>query len=248
MYYGKFCVPDSLQPGNGIPEAKAFSPGRAEEVRIEESMRLKSNRGFSLLELMITVSIILIMGGITFITMQPIIQKNHVNTAYETTLEVIRTYRNMAITKSNRYIITFAPGTTTPPAVPSTITVQFWGTGVPVAPAPVTIATYQLPPDIQFGVLGGFPTSAATVPDGFGAGATAIDFDQNMGLGSQNYIMFMPDGSSQDTLGNWNSGVLYLTRASDLYSSRSITVFGPTGRVRGYRLNTVSGVSTWVQQ
>jgi prepilin-type N-terminal cleavage/methylation domain-containing protein len=211
-------------------------------------MRLKSNRGFSLLELMITVSIILIMGGITFITMQPIIQKNHVNTAYETTLEVIRTYRNMAITKSNRYIITFAPGTTTPPAVPSTITVQFWGTGVPVAPAPVTIATYQLPPDIQFGVLGGFPTSAATVPDGFGAGATAIDFDQNMGLGSQNYIMFMPDGSSQDTLGNWNSGVLYLTRASDLYSSRSITVFGPTGRVRGYRLNTVSGVSTWVQQ
>jgi prepilin-type N-terminal cleavage/methylation domain-containing protein len=248
MYCGKFCIPDSLQPGNGIPEAKAFSPGRVEEVRIEESMRLKSNRGFSLLELMITVSIILIMGGVTFITMAPIIQTNHVNTAYETTLEVIRTYRNMAITKSNRYIVTFAPGTTTPPAVPSTITVQFWGTGVPVAPAPVTIATYQLPPDIQFGVLGGFPTSAATVPDGFGAGATAIDFDQNMGLGSQNYIMFMPDGSSQDTLGNWNSGVLYMTRASDLYSSRSITVFGPTGRVRGYRLNTVSGVSTWVQQ
>ena len=28
-----------------------------------------------------------------------------------------------------------------------------------------------------------------------------------MGLGSQNYIMFMPDGSSQDTLGNYNSGV-----------------------------------------
>ena len=38
---------------------------------------------------------------------------------------------------------------------------------------------------------------------------TAIDFDQGMGLGSQNYIMFMPDGSSQDTLGNYNSGVLY---------------------------------------
>lgn len=196
---------------------------------------------------MITVSIILIMGGVTFLTMQPILQGNHVNTAYETTLEVIRTYRNQAITKSNRYIIIFAPGTITP-SVPATITVQFWGTGVPVAPAPVTIATYQLPPDINFGVLGGFPTGAATVPDGFGAGATALDFDQGMGLGSQNYIMFMPDGSSQDTLGNWNSGVLYMTRASDLYSSRSITVFGPTGRVRGYRLNNVAGVNTWVQQ
>ena len=208
-------------------------------------MRQKPNRGFSLLELMITVSIILIMGGVTFLTMQPILQKNHVNSAYDTTLEVIRTYRNQAITKSNRYIVIFAPSGA---GVPATITVQFWGTGVPVAPAPVTIATYQLPADINFGVLGGFPTSAATVPDGFGAGATAIDFDQNMGLGSQNYIMFMPDGSSQDTLGNWNSGVLYLTRASDLYSSRSITVFGPTGRIRGYRLNNVAGVSTWVQQ
>jgi prepilin-type N-terminal cleavage/methylation domain-containing protein len=217
------------------------------QLRIEEFMRQKLNRGFSLLELMITVSIILIMGGVTFLTMQPILQKNHVNTAYETTLEVIRTYRNQAITKSNRYILIFAPGTTVP-SVPATITVQFWGTGVPVAPAPVTIATYQLPPDINFGVLGGFPTSAATVPDGFGAGATALDFDQGMGLGSQNYIMFMPDGSSQDTLGNWNSGVLYMTRASDLYSSRSITVFGPTGRIRGYRLNNVAGVSTWVQQ
>jgi type II secretory pathway pseudopilin PulG len=201
-----------------------------------------------MLELMITVSIILIMAGVTLMTMQPMIQKNHVNSAYDTTLEVIRTYRNMAITKSNRFIITFAPGTVGPPATAATLTVQYWGTGVPVAPAPVTIATYKLPTDIQFGVIAGFPTSAATVPDGFGAGATALDFDQGMGLGSQNYIMFMPDGSSQDTLGNWNSGVLYLTRASDLYSSRAITVFGPTGRVRGYRLNNVSGTNTWVQQ
>jgi type II secretory pathway pseudopilin PulG len=196
-----------------------------------------------MLELMITVSIILIMAGVTLMTMQPMIQKNHVNSAYDTTLEVIRTYRNMAITKSNRYIITFAPGTVGPPATAATLTIQYWGTGVPV-----TIATYKLPTDIQFGVIAGFPTSAATVPDGFGAGATALDFDQGMGLGSQNYIMFMPDGSSQDTLGNWNSGVLYLTRASDLYSSRAITVFGPTGRVRGYRLNNVSGTNTWVQQ
>ena len=79
-------------------------------------MRQKSNRGFSLLELMITVSIILIMGGVTFLTMQPIIQKNHVNTAYDTTLEVIRTYRNQAITKSNRYILIFAPGTAGDPS------------------------------------------------------------------------------------------------------------------------------------
>jgi prepilin-type N-terminal cleavage/methylation domain-containing protein len=212
-------------------------------------MRLKPNdRGFSLLELMITLSIILIMAGVTFIAMQPVIKQNDSTIAFDTTLEVIRNYRNQAITKSRRYMITFTPAAG---AVRATMTVQWLPAGVPVAPPPVFIGTYTLPPDIQFGVQAGFPATAATVPDGFGTGATAIDFDQNMGLGSQNYIMFMPDGSSQDTLGNWNSGVVYMVRntdTTDVYSARAVTVFGPTGRIRGWRLNPIGGVPTWGQQ
>ncbi len=77
---------------------------------------------------------------------------------------------------------------------------------------------------------------------------TAIDFDQGMGLGSQDYIMFMPDGSSQDTVGNYNSGILYLMRASDMYSSRAIDVWGTTGRIRGWRLYNQGGTNKWVQQ
>ncbi len=48
-----------------------------------------------------------------------------------------------------------------------------------------------------------------------------------MGLGSQNYIMFMPDGSSQDTLGNLNSGIVYLGRPGELWSMRAVTVLLP---------------------
>ena len=194
------------------------------------------NRGFSLLELLVTIAIGLTMASVTFIALMPLFKQNHVDAAYDTTLSVIRSYRNQAITQSKRYILTFTP--------PGTITVQYWGVGVPVSPAPVTVATYTLPDDIQFAVQGGFPSAA---PDGFGTGGTALDFDQGMGLGSQNYIMFMPDGSSQDTLGNYNSGVLYLTRPGDLYSSRAISVFGTTGRVRGWRLYNQGG-NTWVQQ
>jgi prepilin-type N-terminal cleavage/methylation domain-containing protein len=199
-------------------------------------MQLRANRGFTLLEMMITISIGLIMAGVTFVALMPMFRQNHVNAAYDTTLSVIRNYRNLSITQSKRYIVTFT--------APGTITVQYWGVGVPVSPAPVTVATYTLPPDIQFAVQTGFPTSA---PDGFGTGGNAIDFDQGMGLGNLNYIMFMPDGSSQDTLGNYNSGVVYLTRPGDLYSSRAISVFGTTGRVRGWRLLIQSG-NTWVQQ
>lgn len=202
----------------------------------KEIMKSSANRGFTLLELMITIAIGLIMAGVSFIALMPWFKDNRVNAAYDTTLSVMRNYRSQSITQSKRYILTFTS--------PGTITVQYWGVGVPVSPAPVTVATFTLPPDVQFAVQSGFPTAA---PDSFGTGGTAIDFDQGMGVGSQNYIMFMPDGSSQDTLGNYNSGVLYLTRPGELYSSRAISVFGTTGRVRGWRLVN-QGANKWVQQ
>jgi len=199
-------------------------------------MTSSEKRGFSLLELLVTISIGLTMAGVTFVALMPLFKQNNVDTAYDTTISVIRNYRNQSISQSRRYILTFT--------APGTITVQYWGVAVPVSPPPVTVATVTLPPDIQFAVQAGFPAAA---PDSFGAGGTAIDFDQGMGLGSQNYIMFMPDGSSQDTLGNYNSGVVYLTRPGDMDSSRAISVFGTTGRVRGWRLYSQSG-NTWVQQ
>ena len=199
-------------------------------------MTSSEKHGFSLLELLVTISIGMTMAGVTFVALMPLFKQNNVDTAYDTTISVIRNYRNQSISQSRRYILTFT--------APGTITVQYWGVAVPVSPAPVTVATVTLPPDIQFAVQAGFPAAA---PDSFGAGGAAIDFDQGMGLGSQNYIMFMPDGSSQDTLGNYNSGVVYLTRPGDMDSSRAISVFGTTGRVRGWRLYSQSG-NTWVQQ
>src|SRR6202022_3690292 len=126
--------------------------------------------------------------------------------------------RNRAITERRRYILTFT--------APGTLTVQSWAFAVPVSPPPVQVASLSLPPDIQYAIQGLPLPGGAGAPDGFGTGAIAIDFDQNMGLGSQNYVIFMPDGSSQDTQGNQNSGVLYLTRAGDVYNSRAVTVFG----------------------
>lgn len=186
---------------------------------------------------MIVISLGLVMTGVSIMALMPLYKQNHVDAAYDTALSVIRTYRSQAVAQSKRYIINFA--------APGTITVQYWGVGFPVAPAPVTVATYTLPTDIQFAVQGGFPAAA---PDSFGTGLVAIDFDQGMGLGNLNYIMFMPDGSSQDQLGNFNSGVIYLTRPNEIYSSRAISVFGTTGRIRGWRLYKVAGTDKWVQQ
>src|SRR5437764_4382123 len=107
-------------------------------------MRTKETRGFSLVELLVTIAIGMTMAGVTFMALMHLFKQNHVDAAYDTTLSVIRNYRNQSLSQSKRYILTFTS--------PGTITVQYWGVGLPVSPPPVTVATYMLPPDIQFAV------------------------------------------------------------------------------------------------
>jgi hypothetical protein len=60
--------------------------------------------------------------------------------------------------------------------------------------------------------------------------------------------MFLPDGSARDTNGSLNSGIIYVARTADLYSSRAVTLYGATGRIRGWRLINSAGAPIWFQQ
>lgn len=207
-------------------------------------MNSAKDRGFSLLELLITIAIGFTIAGITFIALMPMFNKNHVDLAYETTLAVLRNTRHLAITQSHEYFVNFNPAgfpagtiqvTYQPPAVNG------------ILPAVQQVSTLTLPSDVSFSVKPGFPANA---PDGFGSGIVPIDFGQGLGGGSLSYVTFMPDGSSKDNLGNYNSGVVYITRQADptIYTARSISVWGATGRIRGWRLYQQAGNAIWVQQ
>ncbi|MGA8190613.1 MAG: type II secretion system protein, partial [Candidatus Sulfotelmatobacter sp.] len=65
--------------------------------------------GYSLLEMIITVSIALILCAVTFIAFQPILNQGHINSAYDTTLMALRNTRNLAITQSHEYYVNFNP-------------------------------------------------------------------------------------------------------------------------------------------
>lgn len=206
-------------------------------------------RGFSLLELMVVVGIGFTLAGVTYIAMTPMMNKSHLDEAYDTTLMALRNTRQLAIAQSHEYWITF---TASAGAAPATITVNYQpGLSGGVYGAQQLVNTYALPMDVNFAVQPGFPTDT---PDGFGNGVVAIDFGYtNTGTGGQKVIVLMPDGSVRDGLdlgtgGDYDSGIIYLTRPSGtLYQSRAITVWGTTGRIRGWYLSQ-QAAATWVQQ
>ncbi len=161
----------------------------------------------------------------------------------------LRMARQRAIAERKQYIVCFgvaAPAGAITPIAPTAQSIQIfrWDAGTALsAAAQVTAVT--LPNDIQFQTLAGLPNGAATVPDGFGNATVAIDLDQGVaGGGIKNQVMFMPDGSAHDVNGNLNSGIVYVARNGDLFSSRAVTLYGATGRIRGWRL-IKSGGAIW---
>lgn len=209
----------------------------SESPRKDGTVSLKA-AGFSLLEMTVVVAITLTAAAIGFQTLQPALKQVHANAGLDETLMFMRQYRQRAVDERKRYIVTFT--------APQTIQISRWDFAQPVSPAPVVIYTEALPADVSFQVVAGVP--AGNTPDAFGNASRAIDFGQGIGLGGLNYVVFMPDGSSQDLAGNLNSGVIYMSRNNDLYSSRAITVYGATGRLRGWQLVNQGAAPTWVQK
>jgi prepilin-type N-terminal cleavage/methylation domain-containing protein len=212
-------------------------------------------RGFSMLELMIVISISLILAAVTYMGMRPMMFRGHINEGYDTTLMVLRNTRNLAITQSHEYYVNFNPAG----FAAGTLQVEYQPPAATVGgalPPLEQVMTYSIPTDISFAIPTGtgFPTGTANTPDGFGTGVTAIDFGQALATEPLNFVVFMPDGSSQDNLGNFNSGIVYLMDTAlptnqQLGAARAITVWGTTGRIRGWTLNQTAATSyVWVQQ
>jgi type II secretory pathway pseudopilin PulG len=203
--------------------------------------------GFSLIEMVSVLGIIIVLASISFISLVPVMKQQRVTNAYNTTLSALRLARDNAVSQRTSYSVTFANGTSS-----STIT---------VTPTLTTFlgaqntSVYILPSDMRFLAQTGLPSAA---PDSYGSGLTAIDFGYtaNGGAGGQATIYFCPDGSAEDAeggagncSGSWDGGVVYIARAGDLMSSRAVTLWGGTGRIRGWRIySNGAGGYQWLRQ
>jgi len=202
-------------------------------------MRSRKIRGFSLIELMVVIALTLVVTAFSIMTIQPSLKQGHVTQAFNQTLMALRQARDFSIAQRQIYYVTLSNA-----AVPNTITITQGSTGT-------VTTTYSLPSDVAFVAIPGIPVSQAafpTTPDLFGIGATAIDFDQGVAGGVKNVIYFYPDGSAEDVIGNVNNGVVYVAMPGFVNTSRAITLWGATGRLRAWHINKSGANYYWRQQ
>lgn len=205
----------------------------------------RPQRGFSMVELLVVVTIILILVAAALITMVPTVQNSRANAGMELVLGEMRRAHERAIDERRIYRMTFVAPNQILLEVGQVANVASTITGT----TPAFTQAQQpliLPDGIRFMCVGGIPTGATTVPDGLGSGANAIDFDlANGGGGTQ--IYFQPDGRALDGANRMNDGVVYIAQPGNLYSSRAVTLFGSTGRSKGWTLGTLGGAAGWTQ-
>jgi prepilin-type N-terminal cleavage/methylation domain-containing protein len=201
---------------------------------------LRGERGFSLLEISVVLAIAMIASGVLFMNLQPALKSIRATNAFNAVLATLRRAHDQAVSQKGTLQVSFtSPGTIT---VTQPTTLVCGATAVP-ATTWFNKLTTTLPTDMAFNATN-LPTAA---PDAFGTGKVAIDFDQGINSGGTT-VYFCPDGSSRDATNNINNGVVYMQRTNDKYSSRAITLWGTTGRLRAWRLDTSSSGDYWRRQ
>ena len=202
--------------------------------------------GFSLLEITIVATIVLAATAAAFLNLMPSINNSRSNAGMELVLGELRRAHERAVDERRIYRVTFT--------APNTIQVDIGTVAVIGATitdsAPTFVAAQPpltLPASLQFLVVPGIPTNALTTPDGFGVGDNAIDFDLGNG-GGGTQVYFEPDGRALDAGNRLNNGVVYIAQPGNLYSSRAVSLYGSTGRTKGWTLAKLAGgVPGWIQ-
>ena len=193
--------------------------------------------GFSLIEMLVVVSLILIVGAMVMIQSAPIMANAKMDSAMRQVIDQIRQAREYSIT-NRRYVNVAFPTAVVGANTVYTVTITQMNSLTAGAGAtnPVLSTTIIQAP-AQYYTFGGLDT-----PDAYGNSA-AIYFENTSG-GPLGGMLFQSDGELVDgaTFQPIN-GTVFLGVPGTATSARAVTVLGSTGRVRGWKGNGVN----WTQ-
>ena len=174
--------------------------------------RLNNERGYSLMELMLTLAVATIVGGMAAATMTDSRRTMAGDGAMRLIMNELNTAREMAMTQRRNVEVQFIGGMwirTFRHELNNSTTV---------------LRSVALEGNMKFSLVPGVPDT----PDGFG-NASAINF------GPATIIQFNPEGALIDGGGTPINGSIFLTWGTKALAYRAVTILGTTGRSRGYK-------------
>jgi prepilin-type N-terminal cleavage/methylation domain-containing protein len=182
------------------------------ELSLQE--RVSAQAGYSLIELMFVTGIMAVVIGIAVVQIGSSRQGLNGDGAMRVVLSQANQARELAITQRRNMRLTFDSGNL----------VQIIREEVP-GPTLTTISTVVFEGGLQFLKLAGDTPEAL----GTTGNATAVAF------GTATQIKFAPDGTLVDQDGITLNGTVFVAFPNQMLSARAVTIFGSTGRIRGYR-------------
>jgi len=180
---------------------------------------MKDIRGFSLIEILSVVGLVAVVGAFSMMIIGPALEARNVEMAVRTVSTQMQRARQFSVDARRRTRVTFT--------TPGTITVD---QQAPVSQggAWTQVSTVELPGEMELEIDSG---AVSTGPEGFATSQVA-----NFSGASQ--IFFMPDGSAVTSAGILSNGVVYVAQPSKIETTRAVTLFGSTGRIKRYKYIT----------
>ncbi len=178
--------------------------------------------GFSLLEMMVVVVMILILSAIAIINLNATLPQQEATAAMNAAEAVFRQGRDSAIAQRRAYQLVAT--------APNQLDLVRWEVGNTTTPLPVV----TLPAPAQFMMYPGIPDT----PDGYGPCSSALCFP-----GSSGQQWWLSDGTFADVAtGNPLNATIFIavpgSSVTDLRyknTQRAFTILGTTGRIRAYK-------------
>jgi type IV fimbrial biogenesis protein FimU len=176
--------------------------------------------GYSLVEMLVTISIIGILSAIAYLAFMNVMPTMHADSALQLLQGQLRQARETSVDQRRDIQVTFN-GT-------SEIVTML----VNLDSTTTQLSDYFLPYQMTYTVLPG----VGDTPDGFGNGS-AVSFNcPSMPC----TITFQSDGSVLDSTGNYVNGTVFIGILGQTQTARAVTVLGATGRIKGYHYNGTS--------
>lgn len=184
--------------------------------------QIGQERGFTMVELMLAVTIGLIVMGMAMGGVSGMIKSSRADGGLATAASGLRAAREMAISSRRNVRVTFGANTII------NTRVEYCTPTATCTPTTTVVRTTTLEGRVVFR-----PPTGITPDTDDAFGKTATD---GINLGSLVPVMFTTDGSFVNSNGDVLNGTIFLGIATgatnDILSTRAISIFGPTGAMR----------------